>query len=105
MLKVSFGRLKSTCDTRVIQFNIYTILYARAALAWTKRRPKKTKRSLNEKRKANRASETEEQGKERLRISHEKIEKEGEPKNYKRKRNGRQKQKTTRNSAWSLSKD
>ena len=42
-------------------------LYARAALAWTKK-----KRSLrNEKLKANRASETEEQRKERLRIRHE----------------------------------
>ena len=34
-----------------------------------------------------------------------KIEQEGEPKNYKRKRKGRHKQKTTRNSAWPLSKD
>ena len=47
-------------------------LYARAALAWMKK-----KRSLrNEKLKANRASETEEQRKERLRIrcENEKIE-------------------------------
>ena len=35
---------------------------------------------------ANRASETEEQRKERLRIRLERIEKEGEPKNYKRER-------------------
>ena len=42
-------------------------LYARAALAWTKK-----KHSLrNEKLKANRASETEEQRKERLRIRRE----------------------------------
>ena len=46
-------------DTRVIDLDC-----ARAALAWTKK-----KRSLrNEKLKANRASETEEQRKERLRI-------------------------------------
>ena len=45
--KVSLGRLKQTCDTRVIHYNYY----ARAALAWTKK-----KRSLrNEKLKANRA--------------------------------------------------
>ena len=44
MLKVSLGRLKQTCDTRVIHYNYY----ARAALAWTKK-----KRSLrNEKLKA-----------------------------------------------------
>ena len=62
MLKVSFGQLKLTCDTRIIHFD-----YARAALAWTKK-----KCSLkSEKLKANRASETEEQMKERLRIRHE----------------------------------
>ena len=50
------------------------LLYARAALAWTKKKPKNNiKRSLRkEKLKANRASETEEQRKERLRIRHEK---------------------------------
>ena len=37
MLKVSFGQLKPTCDTRIIHF--YS--YARAALAWTKKKPKK----------------------------------------------------------------
>ena len=59
--KSVFGRLKSTCDTRVIHFD-YTL---RAALAWTK-----NKRSLrNEKLKANRLSETEE--KKRLRIRRE----------------------------------
>ena len=64
MLKVSLGLLKQTCDTRVIHFN-YTLEHA--ALAWTKK-----KRSLrNEKLKANRASETEEQGKEMLRIRRE----------------------------------
>ena len=63
MLKISFGRLKLTCDTRIIHFD-YTL---RVALAWTKR-----KHSLrNEKLKANRLSETEEQGKERLRIRRE----------------------------------
>ena len=51
--KSSFGQLKPTCDTRVIHFDYY----ARAALAWTKK-----KRSLrNEKLKASRASDTEEQ--------------------------------------------
>ena len=55
--------------------------------------------------KANRASETEEQRKERLRTRREKIEQEGEPKNYKRKRKGHQKQKTTRNSACQLSNE
>ena len=60
------------------------------------------KRSLrNEKLKANRTSETEEQRKERLRIRREKIEREGEL----RERNGRQTQTITRNSAWPLSKD
>ena len=56
-------------------------LYARAALAWTKKKRSRT----NEKLKANRASETEEQRKERLRTRLEN-------------------EKTTRNSAWSLSK-
>ena len=67
--KSSFGLLKPTCDTRVIHFDYY----ARAALAWTKK-----KCSLRiEKLKANRASETEEQIKERLTIrrENEKIEK------------------------------
>ena len=66
--KSSLGLLKPTCDTRVIHFDYY----ARAALAWTKK-----KCSLRiEKLKANRASETEEQIKERLRIrrENEKIE-------------------------------
>ena len=49
------------CDTRVIDLDY---VRDRAALAWMKK-----KRSLrNEKFKANRASETEEQRKERLRI-------------------------------------
>ena len=59
----------------------------------------------NEKLKENRTSDTEEQRKERLRIRHEKIVQEGDPRNYKKKMKGRQKQKTTRNSAWPLSKD
>ena len=33
MLKVGLGRLKQTCDTRVIHYNYY----ARAALEWTKK--------------------------------------------------------------------
>ena len=37
MLKVSLGRLKQTCDTRVIHYNYY----ARAALAWTKKKARK----------------------------------------------------------------
>ena len=62
-----FGWLKPTCDTRVIHFD-----YMLEALAWMKK-----KYSLrNDKLKANRASETEEQRKERLRIrrENEKIE-------------------------------
>ena len=59
----SSGRLKPTCDTRII-------LYARAALAWTKNNNKQSLR--NKKLKANRVSETEEQRKERLRIRREK---------------------------------
>ena len=54
----------------------------------------------NEKLKANRTSETEEQRKERLRIRREKIEREGEL----RERKGRQTQTITRNSASPLSK-
>ena len=63
MLKVSFGWLKPTCDTRVIHFD-----YAGAALAWTKKKCSRRNENL----KANRASETEEQKKERLRIRREK---------------------------------
>ena len=69
-----FGQLKPTCDTHII------LLYARAPIAWTKKKPKKC--SLrNEKLKENRASETEELRNERLRIRREK---DREPKNYKR---------------------
>ena len=69
------------------------LLYARAALAWTKKKPKKC--SLrNEKLKANRASETEEQRKERLTIRHEK---DRARRTKKKTRKGRQKQKNTRN--------
>ena len=54
---------------------ILILLYARAALAWTKK-----KRSLrNKKLKENRALKTEEQGKEKLRNISEKDQ-EGEPK-------------------------
>ena len=63
---------------------------------------RKKKFTSNEKLKANRASETEEQMKKRLRIGREK---DIYPKNYKRKRKSRQKQKIMRNSAWSLSKE
>ena len=77
-------------------------LYTRTALAWTKKKP--IKRSLrNEKLKPNRASETEEQMKERLRIRCEKDRAGRRNKNYKRKRIIRNK--TTKNSAWPLSKD
>ena len=55
------------------------LYYGRAALAWTKKKPKKC--SLrNEKLKANRASETEEQRKERLSKVAKRIEQEGEQK-------------------------
>ena len=61
-LKVSLGQLKRTHDTRVIHF-----YYARVALAWVQK-----KHSLrNGEFQANRASETEEQRKERLRIGRE----------------------------------
>ena len=53
------GRLQPTRDTRINSF----LLYPRAALAWTKNNNKRSLR--NEKLKANRASETEEQRKER----------------------------------------
>ena len=82
------------CNNIIIRqpYNSF-LLYARAALAWTE------KSSLSdEKLKANRASETEEQRKERLRIRREKDRAKGEPKKQKRERKGRQKQKTTRNS-------
>ena len=98
LILLSSGQLKPTCDTRIIHF-YYTLeqLYTDE---------NNNKCSLrNEKLKANRTSETEEQRKERLKIRCEKIEQEGEPKNYKTKRKGRQKQKTTRNSDWTLSKD
>ena len=68
MLKVKFWAVKTDLWHPCYSF----LLYARAALAWTK-----TKCSLRcEKLKANRASETEEQIKERLRIrrENEKIE-------------------------------
>ena len=59
MLKVSLGWLKPTCDSHVIHLD--------CTLAWTKK-----KSSLrNEKLKANRASETEELRKVRLRIRRE----------------------------------
>ena len=61
ILNVSFGQLKPTCDTRVIHSD-YTLEQFK----------KKRKCSLrSEKLKANRASETEEQMKERLRIRRE----------------------------------
>ena len=55
--------------------------------------------------KANRASETEEQRKERPRIRREKDRARRRTKNYKRERKRRRKQKTTRESTWPLSKD
>ena len=63
-------------------------------------------RSLrNGKLNANRASETEEQRKERLRIGCKKDRTSRITKKLQEERNGHQKQKTTRNSAWPLSKD
>ena len=59
----------------------------------------------NEKLKANRASETEEQSKERLRIGREKDRARRITKKVQEDKKSRQKQKTTRNSAWPLSKD
>ena len=66
----------------------------------------KNKRSLrNEKLKANRASETEEQRKERLRIRREKDRARRRTKKLQEEKKGHQKQKTMRNSACPLSKD
>ena len=66
----------------------------------------KIKRSLrNAKLKANRASETNEQRKERLSIRREKDRAGRRTKKLQDERKGCQKQKTTRNSAWPLSKD
>ena len=60
MLKVILGRSRLTCDTHVIDFD-----YALEQLY----HDEKKKRSLrNDKLRVNRASETEEQRKERLRI-------------------------------------
>ena len=69
ILRVSFGWLKPTCDTQIIHFD-----YALEQLfSMDKTEAKKKHRSIrNEKLKANRASETEEQRKERLRIRCEK---------------------------------
>ena len=65
-----------------------------------------TKRSLrNEKLKANRASDTEEQRKERLRIRREKDRARRKNKKLQEgKKRSSQKQKTTRKSTWPLSK-
>ena len=62
------GQLKQPMAPVFIHF-YYT---ARAVLAWTKKKPKKTCSHRHEKLKANRASETEKQRKERLRIGREK---------------------------------
>ena len=74
MLKESIGRLNPTSDTHVNRFD-----YTQCSLR-------------NEKLKTNRASETEEQRKERMRIRREKD-------------RVRRKRKTTRNSSWPFSKD
>ena len=58
----------------------------------------------NEKLKANRASETEQQRKERLRNRLEKDRARRRTKKLQEEKKSRQKQKTTKNSAWSLSK-
>ena len=64
MLKVSFGQLKLTCNTRIIHFD-YSL---EQLLSWTRKKLKKKSSLRKGKLKANRASETEEQRKERLRI-------------------------------------
>ena len=89
------GAVKPLTPARVIH-----CLYARD-LAWTKKKLKKKRSLRNEKLKADRTSETEEQRKESLRIRREKEEREGEL----RERKGRQTQTITRNSARPLSKD
>ena len=61
--KSSFGRLKPTRDTRVIHFD-YMLEYSFSL-------DEKETFTTNEKLKANRASETEEQRKEKLRIERE----------------------------------
>ena len=93
----SSGRLKPTCDTRIIHF--YYMLEQLFSMDEKEAPPKK--RSLRKRNlKANRASETEEQRKglekDRARRITKKLQEE---------RKGRQKQKTTSNSAWPLSKD
>ena len=55
--------------------------------------------------KANRASETEEQRKERMKMRREKDRARRRTKNYKRKIKSHQKRKSTRNSTWPLSID
>ena len=67
MLKVSFARLKLTCDTVEFSFR----LYATAALAWTKKKPKKCSLEMRNL-KQTELPQTEEQRKERLRIRREK---------------------------------
>ena len=52
---------------------LFILLYARVSSAWMKKKPGKKTFTSNEKLKANRASETKEQMKERLRIGREKI--------------------------------
>ena len=84
-----------TSDTRVIHF-----LYARA-LAWMKKKLEKKRSLRNEKLKANRTSETEEQRKERLRIRREKD-------RARRRTKGKKRSPGTDDydkSAWPLSKD
>ena len=59
MLKVSLGWLKQTCDTLSIHLDYFSM---------DEKRSRKKRSIRNEKLKANRASETEEQRKERLKI-------------------------------------
>ena len=59
-------------DLRHPCYSFLLNVYARAALALTKKKPKKKRSLKNEKLKAKKASETEEQRKERLRIRREK---------------------------------
>ena len=69
------------------------LIHAIATLSWTKKMPEKKLSLRNEKFKANRASVTEDRGKEAVyRMQKDRAKRRN--KKYKRKRKGRQKQKT-----------
>ena len=77
---------------------ISTTVYARAALAWMKKKPNKNVHLEMRNLKQTELQRQKNRGKKEDRE-------EGEPKNYKRKTKSRQNHKTTRNSGWTLSKD